>query len=173
MKLLRLLIALALMLAMVSFARAQDAAPEATPEAVVTSDEAPAEVTESSPVETPVTVVNNGFSFEQVMVTLFAFILTIFAGIRMFVFPILKANTELAKAAGELVPPSAFTALIGITEGLQRWAATLTPTFYADDEALNKIRGELTEMQEVLHPATANTTDVASAIAAAVENAVG
>jgi hypothetical protein len=56
---------------------------------------------------------------------------------------------------------------------LQRWAATLTPTFYADDEALNKIRGELTEMQEVLHPATANTTDVASAIAAAVENAVG
>ena len=42
MKLLRLLIALVLMLALVSFARAQDASPEATPEAVSTRDEAPA-----------------------------------------------------------------------------------------------------------------------------------
>lgn len=166
MRLLRFMIALLVLLTFVGFARAQDAVPEATPEAVVSeSTEAPADVTAGAPVvdEQPVTVIHNGFSFEQVLITLFAFVLTIFTGIRMFVFPILKANTELAKAAGELIPQSAFNSVIGITEGLQRWAATLTPSFEADDEGLRRIREEIVDLQGVLHPESAGAApDVAA-----------
>jgi len=163
MKHIRLLIALLLFAAFVSFARAEDPAPEATPE--VAQDAAPVveeteaaviatEVTEAAPVvdEQPVTVVNNGFSFEQVLITLLAFILTIFAGIRMFVVPVLKANVDLAKAAGDLVPQQSFDKLVGITESLQRLAEALTPNFKGDDEAFKRIRQEVVDLSAVLHP---------------------
>jgi hypothetical protein len=170
MRLVRLLIALLLFVALVSFARAEDAAPDATPEGaqdaaplvdegtesvmIIDTTAAPAEVTETAPIvdEQPVTVVNNGFSFEQVLITLLAFILTIFAGIRMFVVPVLKANVELAKAAGDLVPQQSFDKLVGITESLQRLAEALTPNFKGDDEAFKRIRQEVVDLGEVLHP---------------------
>jgi hypothetical protein len=175
MRLVRLLIALLLFVALVSFARAEDA-PDATPEAdtaveqateataVVT--EAPTEVTEAAPIvdEQPVTVVNNGFSFEQVLITVFAFVLTIFAGIRMFVVPVLKANVELAKAAGDLVPQQSFDKLVGITESLQRLAEALTPNFKGDDEAFKRIRQEVVDLSAVLHPAAIKAPDSGEAV---------
>lgn len=169
MKLLRLMIALLLFAALVSFARAEDPTPEATPEGaqdvapvveaateavVMDATETPIVTEAPAPIvdEQPVTVVNNGFSFEQVLITVFAFVLTIFAGIRMFVVPVLKANVDLAKAAGDLVPQQSFDKLVGITESLQRLAEALTPNFKGDDEALKRIRQEVVDLSAVLHP---------------------
>lgn len=175
MRLIRLLIAMLLFVALVSFARAEDA-PEATPEGaqdaaplvnegtesvmIIDTTEAPAEVTsEPAPEELPATVINNnGFSFEQVFVLILGFVLTIFAVLRAFLMPALKANAELAKQAGDLVPETALDKMIGANDAALQLARTLTPGFKGDDIALEKLRAEFVEWKSILHPLIAQLT---------------
>lgn len=151
----RVLLALFFLLTFFAFAvnaHAQDSTEQ--PQPVVEATEATPVVDEMN-TDAPVTVINNnGFSFEQVFVLICGFVLTIFAGARMFLMPALKANAELAKAAGDYVPQETFNKVIGVTEGLQQWAKTLTPNWTGDDEGLSKLRQEFEDWKNLLHPTT-------------------
>jgi hypothetical protein len=132
-----------------------DATEEATEIVVAPVVDATAEPVPDAPIveEPDVTIINNnGFSFQEVLVLIFGFVLTIFAGARMFLMPALKANAELAKAAGTYVPQQSFDQAIGVLQGLQQWALTLTPNWKGDDEGLAKLRSEFEDWKNLLHP---------------------
>lgn len=172
MKVQRFLIAVFIMFMMfgAAFSNAQDSTP--TPDGVVTeiAAEATAEVTQEADVviiieqptdETPpdTTTINNGFSFAEFAVTMFGFILTIFAGFKMFVVPIIKSNAELAHKLGEYTSPESIDKWIGGIGGAQEWAKTLTPAWSADDIALAKIRKEVEDLKLLFFPEQPSTTE--------------
>jgi hypothetical protein len=187
MKFQRFVIGLCLLLVFLALSfsvSAQDETPEVTPTAEIVVDateeatEALAEptqdvtviVVEQPSTDEPTTVVNNnGFSFLEFLVGVMAFVLSIFAGAKMIVVPILKDNRELANKLGEYISPDQFDKAIGTTSAGEQLAKTLTPNFTADDEGLRRIRQDLEEFKALLHPllAKANEIKVAGEAAAA------
>lgn len=156
MRLVRLVIALLLFVALVSFARAEDSTPAVTPEAteaaVVITDAAPVVTAEPAPAEELSQVVS---AYREAVTWIGATLITVLVVLVGVVGGLIKTNATIAKYAAENIPQSYFDKARDAGSYAEGLAKTLTPNWQGDDKVVEGLKKQLDELRAVLYPATA------------------
>lgn len=160
MKHIRLLIGLLLFAALVSFARAEDAAPEATPEvtdAVIVATEAPAAVTEA-PAPAPEELSPVANAYREAVTWIGATLITVLVVLVGVIGGLIKTNATIAKYAAENVPQSYFDKANVGTDYAEGLAKTLTPNWQGDDKVVAELKKQLAELRAAIYPQSVTIT---------------
>lgn len=151
MRLMRLVIALLLFVALVSFARAEDVepTPDATEAVVVVTEAAPVVTAEPAPAEELSPVVN---AYREAVTWIGATLITVLVVLVGVVGGLIKTNATIAKYAAENVPQSFFDKANTAGDYAEGLAKTLTPNWKGDDKVVEELKKQVEELRAALYP---------------------